>query len=88
MMHAIIDLFLLVALYVKYSRNYFIDTSTLTCVTTSVRTNTALSTASRVSNLLETVHEINTILEDGDVVDLVYLDLQKAFNKVPHEHMG
>ena len=36
-------------------------------------------------NLLETVHEINTILEDRDVVNLVYLDFQKAFDKVPHE---
>ena len=40
-----------------------------------------------LSNLLETVHEINTILEDGDVVDLVYLDFQKAFDKVPHERL-
>ena len=40
-----------------------------------------------LSNLLETVHEINTILEDGEVVDLVYLDFQKAFDKVPHERL-
>ena len=40
-----------------------------------------------LSNLLETVHEINTILEDGEVVDLVYLDFQKAFYKVPHERL-
>ena len=38
-------------------------------------------------NLLETVHEINTILEDGDVVNLVYLDFQKAFGKVSHESL-
>ena len=31
--------------------------------------------------------EINTILEDGEVVDLVYLDFQKAFDKVPHERL-
>ena len=37
-----------------------------------------------LSILLETVHEINTILQYGDVVDLVYLDFQKAFDKVPH----
>ena len=42
-----------------------------------------------LSNLLETVHEINTILEDGEVyaVDLVYLDFQKTFHKVPHERL-
>ena len=43
-----------------------------------------------LSNLLETVHEIHTIIEDGgvaDVVDLVYLDFQKAFDKVPHERL-
>ena len=41
-----------------------------------------------LSNLLETVHEINTILEDVEVVDLVYLDFQKAFVKVPHERLA
>ena len=40
-----------------------------------------------LSNLLETVHEINTILEDGEVVDLVYLDFQKTFHTVPHERL-
>ena len=40
-----------------------------------------------LSNLFETVHEINTILEEGVVVDLVYLDFQKAFDKVPHERL-
>ena len=34
-----------------------------------------------------TLHEINTILEEGDVVDLVYLDFKKAFDKVPHERL-
>ena len=33
------------------------------------------------------MHKINTILEDGEVVDLVYLDFQKAFDKVPHERL-
>ena len=40
-----------------------------------------------LSNLLETVHEINTSLENGDVVEFVYLDFQKAFDKVPHERL-
>ena len=40
-----------------------------------------------LSNRLETVHEINTILEDGEEVDLVYLDFRKAFDQVPHERL-
>ena len=40
-----------------------------------------------LSSLLETVHKINTILDDGEAVDLVYLDVQKAFDKVPHEQL-
>ena len=42
---------------------------------------------SSLSNLLETVHEINAVLEDGNVVDLIYLDFQKVFDKVPHERL-
>ena len=30
---------------------------------------------------------LNTILEDGEVVDLVYLDFQEAFDKVPYERL-
>ena len=33
------------------------------------------------------MHTINAILEDGEGVDLVYLDFQKAFDKVPHERL-
>lgn len=40
-----------------------------------------------ISNLLETVHEINTILENGEAVDLVYLDFQRVFHKVAHERL-
>lgn len=39
------------------------------------------------SNLLETVQEINRILENGDEVDLIYFDFQKAFDKVLHERL-
>ena len=89
-MQPVIDLFLLLAFYVKYLRNYFNGISTPTCVTTSARTNTALSTVSRVSLIFWKQCmsiEINTILEDGKVVDLVYLDFQKACDKVPHERL-
>ena len=47
-MHAIIDVFLLLAFNVKYLRNYLTDMSTPTYVTTSARTNMALSKASHV----------------------------------------
>ena len=79
-MHAVINLFLLLAFYVKYSRDYFTDISTPTYVTHGF-----VHDKSCISNLLETVHEINTILENGEAVDLVYLDFQKVFHKVPHE---
>ena len=79
-MHAVINLFLLLAFYVKYSRDYFTDISTPTYVTHGF-----IHDKSCISNLLETVHEINTILENGEAVDLVYLDFQKVFHKVPHE---
>ena len=46
MMHAIIDLFLLLTFCVKYLRH---PCTLALCVTTLARTNTALSTASRVS---------------------------------------
>ena len=40
-----------------------------------------------LSNLLETLQNIITILESGDPVDLIYLDFQKAFDKVVHERL-
>ena len=82
MMHAVINLFLLLAFYVKYLRDYFTDISTPTYVTHGL-----VHDKSCISNLLETVHEINTILENGEAVDLVYLDFQKVFHKVPHERL-
>ena len=81
-MHAVINLFLLLVFYVKYLRDYFTDISTPTYVTHSF-----VHDKSCISNLLETVHEINTILEYGEAVDLVYLDFQKVFHKVPHERL-
>ena len=33
------------------------------------------------------MHEINPILENGEVADLVYVDFQEAFDKVPHERL-
>ena len=87
-MHAIIDLFLLLAFYRKVFEKLLYRH-----LYTQVRENFSLYQhgfvhgTSCLSNLLETVHEINTILEEGSVVDQVYLDFQKAFDKVPHERL-
>ena len=40
-----------------------------------------------LSNLLETLQNIITILESGAPVDLIFLDFQKAFDKVAHERL-
>lgn len=37
-----------------------------------------------LSNLLDFFEEITKILDDGETVDLIYLDFAKAFDKVPH----
>lgn len=82
MMYAVLNLFLLLAFYVKYLRDYFTDISRPAYVTHGF-----VHDKSCISNLLETVHEINTILENGEAVDLVYLDFQRVFHKVPHERL-
>ena len=40
-----------------------------------------------LSNLLESLECIINILESGDPVDIIYLDFQKAFDKVPHDRL-
>lgn len=37
-----------------------------------------------LTNLLEIFEEINSRTDKGESVDVVYLDFQKAFDKVPH----
>ena len=37
-----------------------------------------------LSNLLEFFEEVTKTIDRGEVVDLVYLDFAKAFDKVPH----
>ena len=36
------------------------------------------------SNLLEFLEYVTTCLDNNDIVDVLYLDLAKAFDKVPH----
>ena len=40
-----------------------------------------------LSNLLVYQDSIMTMIEEGSAVDVVYLDLQKAFDKVPHDKL-
>ena len=40
-----------------------------------------------LSNLLETLDEITSLHDKGNLVDEVFLDLQKAFDKVPHQRL-
>ena len=46
------------------------------------------SKRSCVTNLLEFCDDVTGILDEGDPVDIVYLDFQKAFDKVPHKRLG
>ena len=43
-----------------------------------------ISKRSCLMNLLVFCDDVTGILDEGDVVDIVYLDFQKAFDKVPH----
>lgn len=40
-----------------------------------------------LTNLLEFFDDITKILDEGDPVDVIYLDFQKAFDKVPHQSL-
>ena len=39
------------------------------------------------SNLLHCFNKIDEILFNGDEVDIIYLDFQKAFDSVPHRRL-
>ena len=39
------------------------------------------------TQLLEVMEEITDLLDNGDTVDIVYLDFRKAFDSVPHERL-
>ena len=46
-----------------------------------------LKARSRLTNLLCFYEEITKWVDDGSPVDVVYLDFQKAFDKVPHQRL-
>ena len=37
-----------------------------------------------VTQLLEFLEDVSEALDEGDDVDVIYLDFRKAFDKVPH----
>ena len=37
-----------------------------------------------LTNLLETLEDITTIVDEGNSVDMIYLDYAKGFDSVPH----
>ena len=40
-----------------------------------------------VTNLLQFFEDVTNYIDLGDPVDVVYLDFQKAFDKVPHKRL-
>ena len=40
-----------------------------------------------LTNLLETFEDITKMLDEGDGVDMIYLDYSKAFDSVPHRRL-
>ena len=40
-----------------------------------------------LTNLLEYTEIISKWVDDGSPVDVIYLDFQKAFDKVPHQRL-
>ncbi|CAB3993425.1 Hypothetical predicted protein [Paramuricea clavata] len=46
-----------------------------------------LNGKSCASNLLEVLHHIGSLLDNGSQIDVVYMDMSKAFDKVCHSRM-
>ena len=46
-----------------------------------------LKAKSCLTNLLCFLEEISKWVDDGSPVDVIYLDFQKAFDKVPHQRL-
>ena len=46
-----------------------------------------LKARSCLTNLLRFFEEITKWVDDGSPVDVIYLDFQKAFDKVPHQRL-
>ena len=46
-----------------------------------------ISGKSCITQLLEFVEDVSRAIDDGEDVDVIYLDFKKAFDKVPHERL-
>src|SRR5215813_148701 len=46
-----------------------------------------VSGKSCLTNLLEFFEEVTSMLDNGNAVDILYLDFAKAFDKVPHQRL-
>ena len=46
-----------------------------------------LKKRSCLTNVLYFLEEITKLIDEGSPVDIVYLDFQKAFDKVPHQRL-
>ena len=46
-----------------------------------------MSRRSCLTNLLEYLEELTRLVDEGNCVDVVYLDFAKAFDKVPHQRL-
>ena len=40
-----------------------------------------------VTQLLEVIEDVSKLLDDGNDIDVLYLDFKKAFDTVPHERL-
>ena len=40
-----------------------------------------------LTNLLDFLHDVFNCYDDSKAVDIIYLDFQKAFDKVPHKRL-
>ena len=47
----------------------------------------SIKSRSCLTNMLYFLKEINKWVDEGSLVDIIYLDFQKAFEKVPHQRL-
>ena len=52
-----------------------------------MRVSMAFCQENRVTNLLEFLEYVTDAVDSGKPVDVIYLDFQKAFDKVPHARL-
>ena len=47
-----------------------------------------MSKRSCLTNLLEYLEDLTKLIDEGNCVDIIYLDFAKAFDKVPHQRLN